>query len=129
MYHITLEKNINKILKEGIQPNKPQVWSRRIGAFPKGWIFTCTTYLDAIKWAFKTSWMINEKERVSGGKHTQVVIIEHNILSDDWEKDNHIDGFGSKGPWLKSKIPVSPDELITIILESKWKDDVKAMVK
>lgn len=130
LYHITLLKNIGKILKEGIQPNKPALWAKRnFGRFPKGCIFGCTEYSDAVRWAFKTDWQVNEPHRLRGAPDIPVVIIGFDGNPDEWERDTHIEGAGADGHWIKSTTGVAPDRLQSITLPAKWKEiDIKEVV-
>lgn len=123
LYHVTTLNNALKILKEGIQPNKKQIWRKEFGTFPKGFIYACTDYLDAVKWAFKTDWHINEPHRLGRKPRIPVVILV--CTGSEWEIDNHFESVGGRGKWVKSKTSVLPESILLLIGETIWREDIK----
>lgn len=125
LYHVTLLKNINKIMANGILPNKPQLWVKRVSRFEKGFIYACSNYSDAVRWAFKTDWYINEANRATGSKKLPVAIVCFKDNMKIWEKDTHFEGAFIDGIWIKSNIGVLPENICSIILPAQWITDIK----
>jgi hypothetical protein len=124
LYHVTTLSNALKILNDGIQPNKPQMWRRLYaGKFPKGYIYAFTDLLDSIRWAFKLDWELNEPNRLDPRLHPMkpIVIISFQCDYKDWIPDHHHEKTGYRGDWLKTMATVYPADILLLVNDARWR--------
>ena len=126
IYHVTLTKNVPKILKQGIKPFQTTNWVKAGSGerYGEGQIYSFSHPADAARWAAKTDWSFNKS--MGSGK---VSIIKAG-RSEGWEKDpaqdeSPLDSAGSKGDWLRRYKAVPPSEIIKVVPFTS--DKVKAM--
>jgi len=107
MYHVTFKKNIEKILNEGIKPQKIATFH---GAFGqdirehKNKIYLFSSFDDAARWAFKTEY--DTKELIS------IIEIEDDLKK--YKKDKHWESGMAKGNWLIGNA-INKDKITNII--------------
>lgn len=123
VFHVTLLERLTKILKDGICPNKTQIWVKRAGSFPKGYTYFFTDYSDAVRWAFKTDWELNESSKLGVKRSVIILTVESGA---EFEKDTHIErAFGYQGKWLKTREKIPVHEIMSITLEPIWRKDAR----
>lgn len=104
LYHVTPTKNIEKIKKEGITPQKK---ASTHGAFgqdirqQKDAIYAFDAYGGAWSWAFKINFESNQKMSIITFKKTGT-----------WKEDTHWEAqTSSVGKWLYKKGTVTPNDI------------------
>lgn len=118
MYHVTTIANLQKILKTGIRPGKPQVWIQQRGSrFAPGYIYAFTSQLDAARWAFKQEWETQES----------TCVIEFTTHGLTWELDDHdpLSQASRSGDWIKTRATVPPAWFCSVMLKPAYTDIIK----
>lgn len=120
LYHVTAAENVQKILKNGIIPNKSRLGftKNRMGGTlsKKGYIYAFETFHDALRWVLKAAWDINQDKDINVYR-----ILKFNDNKNKYEEDTHWESMGGKGRWLMKTGGVSPN---AITLLPKLKDKV-----
>jgi GNAT superfamily N-acetyltransferase/RNA:NAD 2'-phosphotransferase (TPT1/KptA family) len=110
LYHVTLTKNVPKIMKQGLLRFQPSNWvtgnKQRYG---EGEIYAFTDRYDALRWAAKMDWEFNTK--TGSGK---ISIVRIKPGEEKWEVDNNdpLSQFGKHGDWLKSQRAIPASQII-----------------
>jgi hypothetical protein len=120
LYHCTLTKSVPKIIKKGILPLQRSNWivsgtGERYGG---GFIFAFDDYRDAVSWAMKWDWSLNDDFGTG-----DISIVDFVADLKDWIVDDAdpLSQAGARGKWLKSKKRVLPEDIVSI---KKFTNDV-----
>ena len=109
VYHVTFDRHLSSITKDGIKPLQTSNWSKASSPGERyneeGGIFAFADPEDAFKWAF-----------VQGFEHKQPVSIITLKRGDNWEKDpsGDIALTMGKGEALRSMGSVPPTDIIKV---------------
>jgi len=110
LYHVTLTKHVAKIKKKGIIPLQTSNWVKAGSdeRYGEGEIFSMTSRKDAIRWACKMDWDLNQK--MGSGK---ISIISFTDDSSKWKEDDAdpISQASNHGKWLKKYGSVKPEQI------------------
>ena len=109
LYHVTLTKNIPKIVKKGILTMQTTNWTTGAGKrYGEGDIYAMTKEIDAFRWAGRMDWEFHKK--MGSG---QISVIEFEADPTKWtvDKNDPLSQAGNKGKWLQSKYPVKPEQI------------------
>lgn len=120
LYHATQTENLPKILKKGLLPFQPTLWSMGRGGerYGGGEIFVFTNKTDAILWAgrigmgfYPMTWDTEEKVCVISIKSPKHDVWEFDPTGDPRRQD-------SLGLWLKRYTKVPPEFIKTVTIVS-----------
>lgn len=115
LYHCTLTKYVPKILKKGILLMQRSNWvvsgtGERYGG---GYIFAFDNYKDAVTWAMKWDWNLNDNFGTG-----QISIVEFLANPEDWSEDDSdpLTRYSYRGKWLKSNKRVPPEDITNTVV-------------
>lgn len=113
LYHVTKTSNVDKIKKKGLIMMKTSNWVKGDGVtrYGKGEIYAFEHQRDAIQWAAKMDWGLNQE--VGSGK---ISVIKFKKTG-KWEVDKNdpISQAGNKGKWFKKVGNVEPSDIISAV--------------
>jgi hypothetical protein len=107
LYHVTSWDRLPAIVEEGIVHQEATVHPGALGQDVrsiKKAIFAFENAEDAVAWAFRWTWDGNSR----------CAIIRF-TSSSRWLLDRHLEAQMSRGRWLASKKPVTPEEIEVIV--------------
>ncbi len=107
LYHVTLRKTKNRILKEGIRPQKKSSYKGAFGQELKetGKVYAFDRYHDAVKYASSMHYDFEQ--------HVIIVAFKRDIQQ--FEIDTHWQSMGAKGYWLKMSGSIPPENIVEVI--------------
>jgi len=107
LFHVTDDRGLDAILKEGIRPQVRSAWTGAYGQEIKkpGYIYAFSTLNDALAFTGRKVW---------DGSSTAIVVVFEDSLQ-DWEKDPHWESVGAMGNWLMKRGSISFDQVIDAI--------------
>ena len=123
LYHTTYKRNLAKIKREGITPQKKPAQTGMFGKDvrddPKA-IYAFNDKIEAYLWAFKLNWNLDKKN--------EVVVIEFKNTG-KWEKDTRFEAqlARTKGSWIRSRTVVKPKDIKKIIPQDEIFETIKEM--
>lgn len=125
-YHVTLTDRVPDIQKRGLAPMQPSNWavSGTGERYGQGEIFAFENKFDAIRWASKMDWDLNQ---AMGSGNISIVTFRPN--GEEWEVDtaDPLSQAGAEGQWRKRMAAVPPEDIITV--EPLTQDMTRALVQ
>jgi len=106
-YHVTFQKKLGKIQKDGLVAQKKGEWHGAAGQDirqVKG-VFVFENYYDAMSWCFKTNW-----DRPT----EKLVILKLKTNDTDFVEDSHWQASGI-GKWMVKQSPFKPSDIVEVI--------------
>ena len=122
-YHVTFQKKLGKIKKDGLVAQKKGEWYGSAGQDirqVKG-VFVFENYYDAMTWCFKTNW-----DRPT----EKLVILKLKTNDTDFVEDTHWQASGI-GKWLVKQSSFKPSDIVKVIPFDidKWTPELTMKIK
>lgn len=117
LYHVTLTKNMSKILAKGLTPMQTSNWIAAASKerYGEGEIYAFENRRDALRWATKMDWDFN------GGMGTEKIALITFRNHGEWEIDTASpwDYVGHEGQRFKQFTRVPPEDITAVELVGK----------
>ncbi len=106
-YHVTFRYKKNKILKNGIVPQKRSTYANYFGRRlkEKDIIYVFSNFHDAVGWGAKMRYDFQKP----------IIITRFRGKIEEYERDAHFQSAGAKGLWLKKKGSIMSTDIIDVI--------------
>ncbi len=107
LYHVTFRYKKNKILKNGIVPQKRSTYANYFGRRlkEKDTIYVFSNFHDAVGWGAKMRYDFQKP----------IIVTRFRGKIDEYERDAHFQSAGAKGLWLKKNGSIMSTDIIDVI--------------